>query len=463
MRERKSCFLPFMILAAILSCFGSTSAPASTSCSGETDVISWITSQPTNLNHEGRVLMKRLPAGTSIDVLVADKFSDAISYRGLIRWRDQDIEEAKVLPEWLPAGSIWSRPVADDSAFIKAGNSWARGMTLLSFFLPVRFASIEREITISLVACDLLKSSVPVTQGSASPESLVVLNAPTSARWFSISMAVFAVALSYLAAAFALSRVPQRTFSLDPIVITAGWDGTGSPAKIQVLFFSLIVIGLLTYILCRAGLLSDLSVTILLLLGISSVGALAARATDIDKHRLGYENWAWLVRKGWLPIEGFAGLRRPRWGDLFTVQGEFDVSRFQVIIFSLVVGLALLQIGLTDLATFSVPEALLGLIGLSQVTYVFGKVVGKDDVKELDRAITDLRTLENAFVLKAGTTDDPAPLAFGAAPPPPGDIASAIRRAKGQYDAYVLKEQDVRTMFEASLGIKLGQMLPRWN
>ena len=275
--------------------------------------------------------------------------------------------------------------------------------------------------------------------------------------------------MGYLAAAAALPRIAQigfsgrsRPFTLNPIEITAGWDGRGSPAKMQVLFFSLIVAGLLTYILSRAGFLSNLSQTVLLLLGISSIGAIASRATDIGQNRLDYDNWAWLVQRGWLTVDGLAGKRRPSWRDLLTSQGEFDVSRLQVMVFSAVVGAALLQIGLTDLATFSVPTELLTLLGLSQATYVLGKAVSVSDVKELNNAIRTLRTLEGKFVEKAGGTDDPAPVLPGVAKPPPENIESAKRRAEDEYKAYMSEEEKVRIMFEASLGVKLDKTTPRF-
>lgn len=230
----------------------------------------------------------------------------------------------------------------------------------------------------------------------------------------------------------------------------------------QLLFFTLIVTGLLTYILSRAGFLSDLSKTVLILIGISSVGAIAARSTNISKNRLDYDNWAWAVRKEWLPKEGFAGGRRPEWKDLLTVQGEFDVSRFQLVVFSVVVGIALLQIGLTDLSTFAVPDALLGLLGLSQITYVFGKALGSTEITELNTAIGTLRTCEDAFVKQAGAAVDPAPVAPGIEAPPPGDLLSAQRRAKTEYSAYTEQEKNVRIMFETSLGVKLEKVEPRY-
>jgi hypothetical protein len=84
----------------------------------------------------------------------------------------------------------------------------------------------------------------------------------------------------YLVAAFAFRSGNEggRLGYLDPIRMTAGMDGKASLGKLQILFFSLIVFGLIMYILFRTGLLTDISSTIRSLLGIAGVGATAAKA-----------------------------------------------------------------------------------------------------------------------------------------------------------------------------------------
>src|SRR4029077_13637142 len=76
----------------------------------------------------------------------------------------------------------------------------------------------------------------------------------------------------------------------------------------------------------------------------------------------------------------------------------FDVYHFQMLIFSLVVGVALLQVGFTDLSAFTIPAALLAVLGLSQALYVGGKLVASPACGDLDKALTELRNRETAFV-----------------------------------------------------------------
>src|SRR5262249_46800543 len=150
--------------------------------------------------------------------------------------------------------------------------------------------------------------------------------------------------------------------------------------------FSVIVVGLVAYIFSRTGILSELSGTILVLLGIAGVGSAAAKGTDVSRNRLDFDNWVWFIRKGWLPKGGLAEVNNARWRDIVTTNGEFDVYHFQNLIFSIVVGGALVFIGLRDLATFSIPETLLGILGLSQVVYLGGKLVAPPSCSELNAA-----------------------------------------------------------------------------
>jgi hypothetical protein len=203
----------------------------------------------------------------------------------------------------------------------------------------------------------------------------------------------------------------------------------------------------------RTGILSDLSSTILLLLGIAGVGSAAAKATDVSRNRLDFENWAWFIRKEWLPQGGLAAINSARWRDIVTTDGEFDVYHFQNLIFSVVVGGALLVVGLRDLASFSIPETLLGVLGLSQVVYIGGKLVAPPTCSELNTATTALRELERDFVATAGRTPDPQAPAGANPLDPPASLDAAIRRAgRAKYDAYMDRVKTVRIMFTAVTG-----------
>jgi len=229
--------------------------------------------------------------------------------------------------------------------------------------------------------------------------------------------------------------------------MTAGADGKGSLSKLQILFFSMIVFGLMAYIVIRTGVLSDLSPSILLLLGIAGVGSVAAKGTDAQRNRIDFENWAWLIRKGWLPPAGWAAVNKASWHDIITSEDEFDVYRYQSCIFSLIVGVALLAAGINELASFTIPETLLGILGLSQVVYIGGKIVTQTSVGELNSALTELRSLEKKFIEAASANPDPNPAAGGDAL-----IVSRRRAGAVSYNNYIDKAKNVRLLFEAVTG-----------
>ena len=126
----------------------------------------------------------------------------------------------------------------------------------------------------------------------------------------------------------------------------------------------------------RTGVLSDLSATVAALLGISAVGAAVSQQATTTRERLTFENWTWLVRKEIVPLVPISESQaHPKWGDLVTTSREFDIYKLQTLVFSAVVAIALLVGGETVLATFTVPQTLLGILGLSQVVYVAGVMV----------------------------------------------------------------------------------------
>src|SRR5262249_45291261 len=169
---------------------------------------------------------------------------------------------------------------------------------------------------------------------------------------------------------------------------------------------------------------------------------------DANRIRLDFQNWVWFVRKGWLAPSGLGAINDASWKDILTTEGQFDVYHFQSLTFSLAVGGALLASGFTDLANFTIPDALLGVLGLSQVIYIAGKMVAPPSIKELDDAATATRAAEQEFTAAANR-----PGASGGAIAPPTDLVDAIRRAGAdKYTTYIDKAKNLKIMFHAILG-----------
>jgi hypothetical protein len=218
---------------------------------------------------------------------------------------------------------------------------------------------------------------------------------PISAHGTAAAGALLLVALVLLATAAIRRRLtPGLSFarSLDPLVITQDNLGYGSISRLQVLFFSLIVFGLLTYIALRTGVVGDVSADVLTLMGIASAGTAGAAIVGNNgpaatrdasaggepqgQQALAPETRRFLAEKRLQPLDRVA-----QWRDLLVARGEIDIFRVQAVVFSIFVGGTLINSGLDQLAA-------LGLLGLSQASYVGGKLVFRrpGQIAEVDAA-----------------------------------------------------------------------------
>lgn len=367
-----------------------------------------------------------LPAGATTDLVWKVPYDKDAAYFGKVETR------GKVFGS---RNSVTLSKIPEDHPMIKKGLA-DKTDTLVTLRVPIQNADTWTTSTVYLYTCD-----------SADAKQVSALNIRVSSSYWSTFSTFVGVVLLYIFAALTSAAVDSKSVGvvrrLNPVFITAGSDGRGSLAKLQILFFSMIVFGLLLFIVLRTGVLSDISTTVLMLLGIAAVGSTAAKATELQRSRINFDNWTWFIGKNWLPKGGLAEVNHAKWRDIVTSDGEFDVYRYQSIIFSLVVGGALLAAGINQLASFSIPETLLGVLGLSQVVYVAGKLTSPPSFAELNSATEELRKLERAFaqaVSKASPASRPA------------TVEAAAALAKPEYDAYRAAAANVRVGFETLTG-----------
>jgi hypothetical protein len=181
---------------------------------------------------------------------------------------------------------------------------------------------------------------------------------------------------------------------LNLLLMIAGPNGRASLSIFQIALFTFVVFYLLFLFLLRTGTLANLSTDVAGLLGIAIGGAIGGSIANQSLVGLSAGNDTWLRSKGWLPPRDQPP--NPRFRDLVTTGGLFDIYRFQSFTFNIVVAIALLVSGFTGLAEFTIPTGLLALLGLSQVAYVGGKAV-TPKVADLDQALTRAREAEKSF------------------------------------------------------------------
>lgn len=237
----------------------------------------------------------------------------------------------------------------------------------------------------------------------------VEISSRASAIWLTLAIVVG----TYLLVSWIVCRIRHIGWTRDPVKWAAVEQGRGrgSLAILQTIWFTNIVYALVIYYLLRLGSLGDLSADILWLLGIPLVGTTLARAIDAVKQRLTPENYTWIVTRGWITKPEF--LQSSRWrnqqtsdhnqnvvdqarfGDVFFEAGRFEPTKYQAVIFSVVVGGALLLTGFDKLATFEIPDAYLVLMGGSQGLYILGKHVAPDRFHEASGLLDAARKSED--------------------------------------------------------------------
>ena len=262
-----------------------------------------------------------------------------------------------------------------------------------------------------------------------------------------------AVAIAYFVAAWS-RRASGGQWSWNVLAITQGLHARASLSKLQLFFFTLVVLWVVVYLFIKTQQLTGLSSDVLVLLGIGAAGTAGGKVTALAKRRLTFENWAWLIGKGWIKesIEPEASARKPEFRDLLRSGNEFDISKFQLLIFSLVIGAALIYFATSSgadsqtISTFAVPTEYLGLIGLSQVVYIGGKAVEPNTKGELDKKLNEVRDLEKTFVnqvakkwTESGATADRT-------------LNGARVAASDEYNTYRLRAQEAATMVGERIG-----------
>src|SRR5712671_3668517 len=264
---------------------------------------------------------------------------------------------------------------------------------------PLHFRSVNVDIFKDTSGAELTRIffSIPDTESQSgwlykSATLIFSFSLPVriSNRAYSRAGGIGFAVIAYLCAALATWKKTglsgRSSFSLNPVQITAGVLGDGSISQLQVFFFSLLVASLLFFLWLWTGLLSNISQDLLMLLGISSVGAVGAKYTATLKSRLSEDTAKFLYAEGWYSGPKITTItERPRFADLLLTNNRLDVYKFQMAMFSVLVAIYILRTGTTDLGAVKISETLLYLIGISQGVYVGGKAISERETSLDDR------------------------------------------------------------------------------
>lgn len=229
-----------------------------------------------------------------------------------------------------------------------------------------------------------------------------------SQDWF---IATIVMAVVYILVGVCLASVsPQwnhQRIIFHPLKVVAGSNRVASWSTLQILFITFIVLWLTIFWFLKHDGLVKLEGDLALLLGIAGAGTAIGKAADNRRSMLSQVNFSWIKSKKWIDkdlIKGKFGERKPRFCDLITTDGKFDIARFQAVGFTSVIGVALFLEGISaDIVedgkafSFSIGQTYLALIGVSQGLYVGGKFSQKDKIKQLDQILDQVREKEQTF------------------------------------------------------------------
>jgi hypothetical protein len=236
---------------------------------------------------------------------------------------------------------------------------------------------------------------------------------PKISRLYAFLAALSSYALIALAVYWYRTRISKLKNSINnnisfndfnPLMMTAGVNGKVSLSRLQLLWFTILVMSVLVFLFVQTGSLSDLPESVLALLGVSASGTILTGLTNANKSRLSFENWQWLKDQKWLKEN-----RTPtRWTDLLLDEdGSLNIYKFQLLFSSILIGITLVLSGGNNLLGFKIPENFPQLLGLSNIAYVFGKIVTPTGIPELNTQISELVTMEKA--LKVSTINGSVP------------------------------------------------------
>jgi hypothetical protein len=309
----------------------------------------------------------------------------------------QDATKVCVRAFRRPSGSNDWNVVPVRKVFVteKAGDTPKRLNVALTIDKPagITFLSPSRRFTYVLVGA--LGDASPISFSHAEIVSVI-------SKWCAIALTLLFVLVSYLFLVIVTYNNETRSlegpawlaYTLSPIRISAAWFGEASMSQVQLLVFTFMVAGLLFYHWLISRVLSEMSIDLLTLIGISAVGAGASKFAQTVKTSLKDQTARYLIGKGWYNWEPISARSHATLGKLLLTDGRLDIYKFQMAIFTVIVACYVISAGQANLVDVRISDTMLYLIGISQGVYVGGKAV-TDRTTDLEAAVQKMIDLDS--------------------------------------------------------------------
>lgn len=217
-----------------------------------------------------------------------------------------------------------------------------------------------------------------------------------SGRFWPVVAAFIALLVAYVVPCLLL-RAPSKADDgtansrFSPLHLVRGRRGKASLSNFQIWWWTLIVIALLVFVWWTTANLAELNETIIWLLGIAGGGSVAARATAVVRQARGQQIVA-------TELGSVAYQKLAKWSDLLTTDGQFDLFKLQMLLFTLLTGLYVVVTVVAEVVFPEIPDELLWLMGISNGSYVAAKVASSNPFSRVAAlhaqkdALSDLKT-----------------------------------------------------------------------
>ena len=219
----------------------------------------------------------------------------------------------------------------------------------------------------------------------------------------------FLVVIAYVVVA----RIARPTYTwkqrLNPLIFSAGRRGKADLPRLQLTIFTLLVGYLLLGNLLITGQLTDVSIAILSVLGVSTAGTAGAEFTDTKRGQINPMFHAYLVKKGLLHNcyahrtdvvnSGNSAIlaNRANWSDLLQSDGDTDLAAWQLLLYS---GITIFFLLLSGTTATVLPPGIVALLSFGHSAYVGRKLIRPEVAADLNASIEGLRTAEHTLSLK---------------------------------------------------------------
>jgi hypothetical protein len=230
-----------------------------------------------------------------------------------------------------------------------------------------------------------------------------VLRLTVSHKHGSVGLALLFAAVVYVIAAAAVAAMVAgpHTGWRRAVNRLMPWNIIGDSShtalsQLQMMVFTVIVATLLFYQWLRTGMLQELSVDILYLIGISTAGAAGSQVASQFKKGLEARNYTYVQQLGWFnaPFVQLQAQANP--AELLMTSKRFDTNKFQMMVFTFVIAAYVVASGASELDTLHISSTLLTLMGISQGAYVGGSAAS-DALATLQHQLRGMQSLQKRY------------------------------------------------------------------